>query len=270
MTSQTVGQAGLPTLDVSGTSTIPFSRLVRVELRKMADTRAGRWLLISIAAVTALVLVIQLWVVVAQDLVVSFTDFMIAMNTPMGVLLPVLGIMSITSEWSQRTAMVSFSLEPSRMRLVAAKFVSTLLIALAAVVVGLVLAVVANLLYGALTGNSVVWGLTALRLFSYFLLHVFGMATGFAFGMLFLNTAVGIVVYFVYSFVLPGLFQLGASLLGWFADLQPWIDFNAAQNPLVQGDASGSDWAHLAVSGLLWLVLPLIVGTWRVLGAEVK
>lgn len=270
MTSQTVAQPGLPSLDVSGTPAIPFARLVRVETRKMADTRAGRWLLISIAALTALVLVIQLWVVVAQDLVVSFTDFMIAMNTPMGVLLPVLGIMSITSEWSQRTAMVSFSLEPSRMRLVTAKFVSTLLIALTAVVVGLVLAVVANLLYGALSGNTVVWQLTAVRLLSYFLLHVFGMATGFAFGMLFLNTAAGIVVYFVYSFVLPGLFQLGASLLGWFADLRPWIDFNAAQSPLTQGNPSGSDWAHLVVSGLLWLVLPLALGTWRVLRAEVK
>ena len=40
------------------------------------------------------------------------------------------------------------------------------------------------------------------RLF-YFLLHAIGMATGFAFGTLFLNTAAAIVIYFVYSFVLP-------------------------------------------------------------------
>ena len=46
---------------------MPFARLVSVELRKMFDTRAGRWLLISIAAFTALVLIIQLWVVLAQD-----------------------------------------------------------------------------------------------------------------------------------------------------------------------------------------------------------
>ena len=52
---------------------MPFTRLVQVELRKMFDTRAGRWLLISIAAFTALVLVIQLWVVLAQDLTVTST-----------------------------------------------------------------------------------------------------------------------------------------------------------------------------------------------------
>jgi ABC-type transport system involved in multi-copper enzyme maturation permease subunit len=178
--------------------------------------------------------------------------------------------MCVTGEWSQRTAMVTFTLEPSRMKLVLAKFVATMLVAVAAVVVGMLLSVLANMLYGAASGNDVVWGFGPEDVVYVFLLHVFGMATGFAFGTLFLNTAAGIVVYFVYSFVLPGLFQLGAALMGWFADLQPWIDFGAAQNPLVEGDLSGAQWAHLAVSGLIWLVLPLALGAWRVLRAEVK
>lgn len=258
------------TIDLSGTAPLPFGRLVRVELRKMADTRAGRWLLISIAALTALVLVIQLSVVLVQDLTVEFRDFMIAMNTPMGVLLPVLGVMCVTSEWSQRTAMVTFTLEPSRLKLVGAKFVATMLIAVAAVVVGMALSVAANLLYGALSGNDVIWGFGAPDVFYVFLLHVFGMATGFAFGTLFLNTPAGIVVYFVYSFVLPPLFALGAALMNWFEALQPWIDFADAQNPLIDGTIAGKEWAHLAVSGLIWLVLPLVLGLWRVLRAEVK
>ena len=35
-------------LDVSGTPRVPMSRLVRVEMRKALDTRAGRWLVIAI------------------------------------------------------------------------------------------------------------------------------------------------------------------------------------------------------------------------------
>lgn len=258
------------TFDISGTTPVPFGRLVAVELRKMADTRAGRWLLISIAALTALVLAIQLAVILSNDLQVDFRDFMVAMNTPMGILLPVLGIMSVTSEWTQRTAMVTFTLEPSRSRLILAKFVSTMLIAVVAVVIGLALSVAANLLYGALSGNEVLWDIGVVDVVFYFLLHAIGMATGFAFGTLFLNTAAAIVVYFVYSFVLPGLFQLGAQLMDWFADIQPWIDFAAAQNPLIEGSISGEQWAQLAVSGFIWLVLPLAVGLWRVLRAEVK
>jgi len=247
-----------------------FGRLVVVELRKMADTRAGVWLLISTAAVTALVMLIQLWVVVAQDLTVGYRDFLIGMNTPMGVLLPVLGIMSVTSEWGQRTAMVTFTQTPSRGRVIASKAASVLVLAVAAVVIGLLLGAVANVLYGALSGAAVTWGIGPVDVFYYFLLHVFGLATGFAFGMLFLNTAAAIVLYFVYSFILPGLFGLGAALLDWFDDLQPWVDFNFAQTPLIEGDLSGGDWAHLAVSGLIWLVLPFAIGLWRVLRAEVK
>jgi ABC-2 type transport system permease protein len=267
MTTQTLPPQ---TLDLSGTPAIPFRRLVSVEIRKMVDTRAGRWLLISTGLVTALVLVIQLWVVVAQDLRVSFADFMIGMNTPMGVFLPVLGIMAVTQEFGQRTALTTFTQVPSRMTVYAAKFVATLGLAVVAVVVGLALASVANLLYGTLSGADVTWAVGVTDVGRYFLLHVLGLATGFAFGTLFLNTAVAIVIYFVYSFVLPPLFGIGAALVGWIADLQPWVDFSFAQGPLIDGGLSGSDWAHLAVSGTIWLLLPLAVGLWRVLRAEIK
>jgi ABC-type transport system involved in multi-copper enzyme maturation permease subunit len=257
------------TLDVSQTPRVPFTRLVQVELRKMFDTRAGRWLLISIAATTALVLVIQLWVVLAQDMSVTFGDFGGGANIPMNVLLPVLGIMSVTSEWSQRTAMVTFSLEPSRSRFLRAKFVSTLLVALVAVLVGLGLTILANAVYAGLSDNPVTWELSPFQIFCFFLLYVFSMATGFVFGTLLLNTAAAIVIYFVYSFIVPGLMELG-TLLDWFKDIRPWIDFANAQNPIIEADVSGKEWAQLATSGLIWLVLPLVIGVWRVLRAEVK
>ena len=144
------------TLDISRTPAVPFGRLVRVELRKMADTRAGRWLLISIGLLTLLVLIIQMAVVLAQDIDVKFIDFLQGMNIPMAILLPILGVLSVTSEWSQRTAMVTFTLEPSRVRVIAAKFATMLVIAPAALVVGLVLAVFANLLYGHWSGSDAV------------------------------------------------------------------------------------------------------------------
>ena len=106
------------------------------------------------------------------------------MNTPMGILLPVLGVLSVTSEWSQRTAMVTFTLEPSRVRVVAAKFVGILVISVLALVIGLILGSLANVVYGALSGDTVVWGSPAKYAAFYLLLYVFGMATGFAFGAL--------------------------------------------------------------------------------------
>lgn len=257
-------------LDVTDTDPLPFSRLARVEMRKSFDTRAGRWLLISMGLLTALVMGIQLAVVVAQDLTVGYRDFMTATSFSIALLLPVLGILLLTSEWGQRTAMVTFTLEPRRPRVILAKLLVGAILAVAAVVVALALGAVANLLYGAFAGVSPTWDMSALLVLSFLLLQVLGILTGFALAALLLNSAGAIVIYMVYSFVLPGLFELGASLIGWFSDLRPWIDFNAAQNPLVEATMSGQDWAHFATSGLLWLVLPLTIGIWRVLRAEVK
>lgn len=266
--SAALAQPGI--LDLTSTPRVPFTRLVRVELRKMVDTRAGMWLLISTGLVTALVMVIQLWVGTVEDLGLTYRSFAMGMNTPMGIFLPVLGIMSVTSEWGQRTALTTFALEPSRTRLIAAKFANTLILAVAAVVIGMLLAVVANVLYGAISGDELVWNLGATDMGLFLLLHVIGLATGFAFGTLFLNTAAAIVLFFVYSFVLPGLFELGAALIGWFHDLRPWVDFGTAQGPLAEGGVTGEQWAHLAVSSLIWFFLPLALGLWRVLRAEVK
>ena len=33
---------------------------------------------------------------------------------------------------------------------------------------------------------------------------------------------------------------------------------------------SSTDWAHIGVSGFIWLVVPLAVGMWLVLRSEVK
>ena len=258
------------TIDLSGTAPLPFGRLVGVELRKTADTRAGRWLLISMAALTALVMVIQLAVVVVQDISVGYADFMTSTSFSIAILLPVLGILLLTSEWGQRTAMVTFCLEPRRPRVILAKLVVGAVMALAAVVVALVLGAICNVLYGVFAGVSATWDLPFLQVLSFLLLQILGILTGFALAALLLNSAAAIVIYMVYSFVLPGLFELGSNLMGWFHDLRPWIDFNYAQGPLVDATMTGKDWAYLAVSGLIWLVLPLALGLWRVLRAEVK
>jgi ABC-2 type transport system permease protein len=257
-------------LDVSGTPRVPFSRLVSVELRKLTDTRAGKWLLISIAALTAIAMVIVLLVAISQNGDITYLDFSGVASTPMGLLLPVLGIMSVTSEWGQRTNMVTFTLEPKRSRVVAAKLTTGVIVALAAVVIALAIGAVCNLVFGAFSSGGATWNMGAADVTAFGILQVVGLLTGFAFGMLIINTAAAIVLFFAYSFILPGLFFWAASVWDWFANLQPWIDFNFSQSPLLDGDLGGVHWDEFAVSGLLWFVLPLVLGVWRLLRAEVK
>ncbi len=249
---------------------IPLSRLVVVELRKLIDTRAGRWLLIAIGAICALVMVIVTWVSLAQDESLAFGDFIAVMGIPMALLLPILGIMAVTSEWTQRTGLVTFTLEPRRGNIVAAKLLAGVIVALASVVVALVVAVLGTLIFAALDGSSPDWSTSGMSLGGFTVNQVIGLATGFAFGTLIMNTAAAIVAYVVYMFVLPGLFAWGAEGIGWFEKLQPWIDFRNAQGYLYEGSVTGKEWSEFVVSGLIWFVLPLAVGIWRLLRSEVK
>jgi ABC-type transport system involved in multi-copper enzyme maturation permease subunit len=208
--------------------------------------------------------------VIVQDLRVSYNDFLTSTNFSIALLLPVIGILLLTSEWSQRTAMVTFSLEPRRPHVIAAKFVVGIILAVVAVVIALALATICNAIYGALSDFPVEWDLSVLQTLSFVLFQVIGMLTGFAFAALLLNSPAAIVLYMVYSFVLPTIFGIGAALIGWFENLQPWIDFTDAQSPLIDASMTSEDWAHFAVSGFIWLVVPLVIGIARVLRAEVK
>ena len=59
---------------------VPFSRLLRVELRKLVDTRAGFWLLASIGVITVAVVVVFLFAADPDQL--TFINFIGATATP--------------------------------------------------------------------------------------------------------------------------------------------------------------------------------------------
>jgi ABC-2 type transport system permease protein len=257
------------TIDVGSTPHVPLSRLVKVELRKSYDTRAGIWLLGITAFLAAAVMVIVLIVVLVQDEPITLNDFVGVANFISGFLLPVLGIMLVTSEWSQRTAMVTFTLEPHRGRIVLAKLVAGLLLALIVSLIATLSALVVNAVYSVASGGGD-WHFGLLELLGFLLTQVIAMLTGFAFATLLLNTAAAIVVYFAYSFLVPTVFAIAAQFLGWFEDVQPWIDFAQAQSPLIDASMTGEDWVHLLVSGLIWLAIPVALGLRRILRAELK
>jgi ABC-2 type transport system permease protein len=250
------------TIDISGTERIPFSRLVTVEMRKMGDTRAGKWLMIAIVAITALV--VGLILVFAPEDVKDFEGFLGAAATPQGFLLPVLGILLVTSEWGQRAALNTFTLVPHRGRIIGAKLVAAVLLGLAAIAAAILIAALAALV----AGNDDVWGAYGFGDTGKFaLLQTIGIVQGLAFGMLFLNSAAAIVAYFV----LPIAFNIVTSIVERLRDVQPWIDPGTAQTPLFGSEAlTGEEWAQLAVTTLIWVVLPGVIGAWRMMRAEVK
>jgi ABC-type transport system involved in multi-copper enzyme maturation permease subunit len=257
-------------LSFADTRPVSMGTLVKVEMRKMYDTRAGKWLLGITAGLVVVANIIALIVFTTQDVDdIQYGTFIAITSYVSGIFLPILGIMLVTQEWGQRTGMVTFTLEPHRERVILAKGLAGLLLSLGCIVLGLAIGLVMNLLYGAIHG-PIGWDLGLKYMGGFALTQAIAMLAGFALAALFLNTAAAIVLFFVYTFVLPGVFAIVGGLVGWFGDLRPWIDFQAAQTPLGNANMNGDDWGHLLTAGLLWLVLPLVVGIWRILRAEVK
>jgi len=257
------------TIDLSRFPRPSFARLVGVELRKSYDTRAGFWLIASMGILTVLVLSIMTIVGLVQDVAFNYGDFTGASAFVTSILLPVLGILLVTSEWSQRTAMTTFTLESHRARVILAKLVTGVLLAFAVAVFAMAAGALASALY-ALLGGDLSWDFGFKYLVGFLITQSLAMLSGFALATLILNSPASIVAFFAYKWMLPIIFAIGSQFIGWFADFSPWIDFQQAQTPVADLSVNGSEWGHLLVSGLFWLALPLGLGLWRVLRAEVK
>lgn len=247
---------------------IRLPRLVAVELRKMFDTRAGFWLMASIglSAVLASAAVVA-W---APDSAITFDTFGTALGFPMTVVLPVIAILSVTSEWSQRSGLTTFTLAPRRGRVLLAKGLGVAVVGVTGTLLAFGIGAVGNLAGAAIAGVDPVWDMSVGTFLRILLAMNLSVAVGFMLGLLFRSSAAAIVGYFVYTFVLPTLFGLLAAFQGWFRDLQPWVDFNLAASRLYDAVPTTEQWAQLGVTGLLWLALPLLVGTVVTLRSEVK
>lgn len=238
---------------------IPFGRLVRVEWGKATDTRAARWLLIAVAATTVGLMLAP--ILSPSSIEQSYTSYLGFAAVALSILLPVVSILTLTSEWSQRTALTTFTQEPRRMRIVTAKIVVSLMLgASAAVFGGLVTAVALGV--EAASGRTLDANLNAGLLVAFLLYVVLNVMTGVALGALVHNSAAAIVA----SFIVP----IGFALLGRTSQLvAEWLDYSTTFNWLLNGHWSGHT-PQILVSVILWVAIPLAAGLLRTLRREVN
>ena len=235
-----------------------LTTLVQVELRKMIDTRAGFWLQVAIVATTLAVVVARSILGDASDH--TFASIIDVALGPAAFLLPVAGVLLVTSEWSQRTGMITFALVPVRSRVIGAKLLGSIVVAVTTLA-----AIVAIAAAGALVaGVDATWTHVVPLIAQSAVFLVAGVVIGVAFGMVALSSAPAIVALFT----LPTAWAALASLPV-FAGVAPWLDTNRALAPLSKELLSGTQWAHVVTSLAVWMLLPLLIGGWRITRREV-
>ena len=239
---------------------IPFGTLVRAELRKTVDVRAARWLLFAAALLAAGAEAVPLVFPhnVTQDRASYFTWAALGLSR----LLPLVLLMAMTAEWSQRTAMTTFTLEPRRGRVLAAKTAA-----------GLVISVIAGLFAFAVATVAVVaashagrWWRTAGTGPSW----PGSRCSSCSPARLAWRSAPPCTTPRRPSsayFVLAGLFSL--LMIPALEKAGDWINTGQTFGWMLAGDWSGHA-AQITVSAALWIALPLAVGTVRTVRREVR
>jgi ABC-2 type transport system permease protein len=238
-----------------------LARLVAVELRKTVNTPAGLWLQITMVALTAAVVIARR--VFGEGGDHTFAGVLDVGLQPAAVLLPITGILLVTSEWSQRTGMITFALVPVRSRVLGAKLIASLLLAMPMFVMSV--AVVAAGVLVASPGVDGTWSDAAPLIGQSAVYLTAGMITGVALGAILLASAPAIVLLFP----LPTAWMAVVSL-PFFADVAPWVSTARALSPMQEEVMSATQWAHVGTALALWMLLPLLIGTWRITRREVS
>ena len=118
---------------------------------------------------------------------------------------------------------------------------------------------------GSLIGGGS-WGFELSHLADGALYEVISMLGALALGLLLMHSALAIVTYFV----LPTVVGIVVELVSALEEPSKWFDPNQTTPPLAEGTIAGDGWSKLAVTVVIWVVLPLVLGLVRLHRHELK
>ena len=237
---------------------IPFSRLVRVEWAKATDTRAARWLLALVALSTVGLMLVAIIVPTTFDQ--TYASYLRVASIAQVILLPVVAILMLTGEWSQRSIMTTFTQEPRRIRVINAKLAVSMMLAGGAAVFGGVVTAT-GLALAAASGRALEANLSIGVITGYLLYMLLNVLAGAAFGALVQNSATAIAAYFTLN---PAVALLGTTS----TLVADWIDTATTWNWVRDNDWAGHV-PQILFSIVLWVAVPLTAGVVRTIRRDI-
>ena len=236
-----------------------FTTLTSVEFRKMTDTRSGRWLIATILTIVTGVLI---WKVAHPSIQPAFENYGDASAVFVAFLAPLIGLLAITSEWTQRTALTTFTLAPRRLPVIAAKYVASIGLTLGLLAASVLLAGGFTLLGGAIHGNGTFAGLpTEVR--SYASIVILQVTMAMAFGLLAAQTPLAITAFLI----APTAWAAFSSNV--LKGASPWFDVFSAYDRLASTQPL-DHFGQTLSAVTLWVLLPSALGLVRSVRREVK
>jgi ABC-type transport system involved in multi-copper enzyme maturation permease subunit len=238
-----------------------LGRLIAVELRKMVNTRSGFWLPFGVTLATIAVAVLAS--ANHGGRAATLTHVLHDTAQPAVFLLPVMGVLLVCGEWSQRTTLTTFTLVPSRWRVIGAKVGAGVIVSTIAFVVSVLLTILCATALGHHPGGtgSLSWQVLGQS----WLFMVSGMIMGLAFGAAILLSAPAIVAYLL----LPTVWDAVVGGIHALDGVARWIDPSQSLDPLTLQAMSGTQWARALATFAVWIGIPIVIGVARIRGRDI-
>lgn len=260
-------------MTLNTSSTLSFRRVLQVEYRKVVSTRPLRILLASVVVlVLGITAAFTYWhgdmfspeVAESPEWLPWFVVAFI-LRLPIQYVLPAIIVLIVTTEWSTRSAMTTFTLVPRRSWVIAAKSI----VALTLIAISYALICAGGIFatwFGrerAGVSHAGMWGTTGdvLRDVTGWLLLML-CALGIA--LLLDSSSLAIAV----ALVAPTIVQILRTLNQTLSDIFAWVDLNGMIQAVLLGNNT-ENVPQLVVAALLWVVAPLVAGMWITLTREV-
>lgn len=237
----------------------PLPTLTLIELRKLVDTPSGVALVITAALLAG---VFGGGQVLFNDRV-GLDNIATLAGAPAGTLVPVLAVLLVTAERSHRTALVSYALVPRRGRVITAKALSAAALATAITPLTLLAAVIIAPVGQLITGHVIDWTVDPSRMAVFTATNVMLALSAVALGLAIGNAPAAIVIILTWPMV--------ASLLSVrleIANVVGWIDLGSVG--VLQDSLAAADIGRAVVATGCWVLVPMLIGTRRILVEEVR
>jgi ABC-2 type transport system permease protein len=238
--------------------TIPFSRLVRVEWTKATDTRAARWLLAIVGLSTIGMMLAPL---LAEDrFAQTYVGYLDVASVGQVIFVPIVALLMLTGEWSQRSIITTFTQEPRRLRVVGAKLVASLILGVASAMFGGAVAA-SGIGLASATGRTIEGSLSVGDVVGYLVYVLLNVLGGVAVGALLHSSAIAITAYFVAN--------TAVALIGTASTVfAEWVDTSTTWIWVIDNEWGGHT-SQIVVSSAIWIVVPLAAGVMRTLRRDV-
>lgn len=238
-------------------------RLVLVEARRAVDTRASRW-----AFVIAATFGVLLGYLSPDGVAKTFKESVAGVSLALPILMALLAVMAFTSDWGTRAVLTTFALTPRRQRVLAARYVAVVLLAIATLIAIHVLAAVVFIIARPGETSSVLDGAVLAQFWQMLATTIAASLTAMAVAGLVLRTSLALLITVFGPMVLTIGLAFTPRILDW---LNPYGFASWFADPTwawtVPSDTAVGLGPALS-SFLLWTATPLVLGLYRQLRAE--